>query len=289
MPIKLISRGKKMKKGMKIRRGTRYGLVALRSATKRVSPNIKRYVKAMVRRNIETKQAIPLGANNVPIRPYGLDGNGPHQLTTIDIGQIFEGMNKGTSNGERIGNEISVKKLTFKGFINLDSTKADVNAYKKNPMFVKMFVGRRRDTIQNPNTYATTNYTAFEDLFEAGPLVGHPDNLPTDMYQTINKQVYQVVATRFFKIGTSSPSNVPNDSAQWNNDFSFSKFFSIDLSKHVHTIQYEADYGTAEAVRNFGLYAWFLVCFANGSTLSIVDNLIPLECHYNINATYEDA
>lgn len=283
---------RKIKKSIVKRMGQKLGLNRYKRYSKYVPRPVKQYVKAMISRNVETKQCIPIGANNLPIRGYGIVPNGPHQLTTLDIGQIFDGMLQGTANGERLGNEIRIKKLTLKGFINLDSTKAEDATYLKNPMFVKMFVGRRKDTMANPNTYATTSYTAFQDLFEAGPLVGFPDNLPTDMYQTINNETYQIVARRFFKIGTSAPSNQPSGSAQWNNDFSFSKYFSIDLTKHVNVIKYEPDMGGGGVhgeVRNWGLYAWFLVCFANGATIDPITNNTPLEYHYNINATYEDA
>jgi hypothetical protein len=114
------------------------------------------------------------------------------------------------------------------------------------------------------------------------------------MTELINKQTYQICATRYFKIGTSAPSNNPSDSAQWNNDFKFSKNFSVDLSKHIDIVKFsqQPSQGTSGEVTNFGMYAWFLVSFANGATVGGSDGLtnwMPLECHFTVNSTYEDA
>jgi len=241
---------------------------------------VKAYVAKAINRKAELKHAAPLVRSNQAIRGYGLSG-GPTQLTCEDITTVFT-IPQGTADGQRIGDKIRVKSLNIKGFVNLDSSFADDPIYRKNPMYIKMFVGRRVDTIGDPNVIAG----GFSRFLSAGPVAAAPTNLPPDMYRYVNKELYRVYATRLFKIGVSAPSNVPNDSAQWNNDFHFSKNFSVSLNKHVDIVKY-SDGGIQPA--NVGFYVWFLVCFANGSAINLVDNNTPLEWHYDVNCTYYDA
>lgn len=246
----------------------------------RVTKAVKSYVKRAIHVKQELKHASPLVRQNVAIRGYGMSG-GPSQLTCEDITTVLT-IPQGTADGQRVGDKIKVKSLNIKGFINLDSSFADNPIYRKNPMYVKMFVGRRVDTVNDPNTITG----GFSKFLAAGPVAAAPTNLPPDMYRYVNKELYRVYATRIFKIGVSAPSNVPNDSAQWNNDFKFSKNFSISLNKHIDTVKY-SDGGNIPS--NVGFYVWFLVCFANGSAINLVDNNTPLEWHYDVNCTYYDA
>jgi hypothetical protein len=245
-----------------------------------ISKATKLYIKKTINRTSELKHATPYVQNNVAIVPYGIPPNGPHNITTEDLTTVLL-IPQGTQDGARIGDKIRVKSLNVRGYINLDSSKADSTMYLKNPMFVKMFVGRRIDGLFDPNTFGG----AYMNFLANGPTSTNPQNLPSDMYRYVNKDLYQIMATRTFKIGSSAPSNVPNDSAQWNNDFSFSKNFSINLSKHVNTVKY-SDYSANPT--NVAFYMWFLVSFANGATIGGLTNNAPLELHYDVNCTYYD-
>lgn len=248
----------------------------------RVGKALKAYIKKSIRVNTELKHAECFMNSNQGIRPYGVTPNGPHQLTTLNLNQVLT-IPVGTNDGQRIGDKIRVKSFNIKGYINLDSTKADDATFKKNPMLIKMFVGRRIDSTADPSTYGTS---AYADLFSTGPATTPPTNLPQDMYRYVNKDVYRIYATRYFKIGTSTPSNTPSDSAQYNNDFSFSRTFSVNLSKHIDVVKYSQGGITPS---NVAFYVWFVVCFANGSTPNVIDNNTPLEWHYDVNCTYYDA
>lgn len=252
-----------------------------------VSLAVKKYVQRTLHKNVETKTLIPYVVNNYPIRAYGVAPNGPHQLTTFDLLTPLDGVIQGTNNGQRLGDTIKIRKLKVRGYINLDSSKADDATFLKNPMYVKLFVGRRKDSIADPNVTVIPGVSnAFDNILQNGPIPAAPQNLPSDMYRMINNDTYKIYATRFFKIGTAAPSNIPNDSAQYNNDFSFAKQFSIDLSKHIDLIRYNP--GTTTIASNVGMYMWYFVCFANGSPVNTLTNA-PLECHFDVNVTYEDA
>lgn len=249
---------------------------------------VKKYVQHTLHKNVETKTLIPYTVNNYAISPYGIVPNGPHQLTTFDVLTPLDGVIQGTNNGQRLGDTIKIRKLKVRGYVNLDSSRADDPLYLKNPMYVKLFIGRRKDSIANPNTTVIPGVSnAFDNILQNGPIPAAPQNLPSDMYRMINNDTYKIYATRFFKIGNAAPSNDPSTSAQYNNDFSFARHFDIDLSKHIDLVRYNP--GTTTIASNLGMYMWFFVCFANGATVNPVNALAPLECHFDVNVTYEDA
>nr|WPR18609.1 MAG: capsid protein [Chemarfal virus 88] len=245
-----------------------------------VSKAVKVYLKKALKKSAELKTATPYVVNNSAIRAYGISPNGPSQLTTFALSDVLT-IPQGTGDGQRIGDRIRVKSMNVKGYINLDSQYAGDAAYLKNPMYVKLFVGRRLDTLANPNTISG----GFSKLLAAGPTSQSPTNLPADMYRYINKELYQILHTRKFKIGTSAPSNNPSDSAQYNNDFSWARNFSINLSKNIETVKF-SDGGSSPS--NVGLYMWFMVVFANGAAITTLTNT-PLECHFDVNCTYYDS
>lgn len=251
-----------------------------------VSNAVKSYVSRMVNTRAELKHATPINITNLEIDAYGTGANGPHQMTTVNLSSIFGTITQGSADGDRIGDKIRVKSFNLRGYVNLDSARANDEGYLKNPMLVKMFVGRRIDTITNPNTYVGTSTQGFEDFFRDGPLYLEPSNEPPDMYRYVNKDVYRIYATRFFKIGMSAPSNNPADSNQWNNDFKFSKNFNISLSKHINYVKFNsADVGAT----NVGFYVWFVVSWANGADVIDLSSKVPLECHMSVNCTYYDS
>jgi len=250
----------------------------------RVGQAVKAYVKRAIKTSTELKHAVPMSFNNQNIQAFGISPNGPNQCTSEEITRVLQ-IPQGSDNGQRIGDKIRVKSLTIKGYVNLNSALANEPDYNKNPMYVKMFVGRRVDTIADPNTYVSGGGTAFNNLFQNGPTATGPLNYPSDMYRYVNKDVYRIYTTRFFKIGMSAPSNNPADSNQWNNDFKFSKQFTISLNKHIDVVKY-FDGGINPT--NVGIYVWFVCCWANGSPVTTLTKL-PLEWHYDVNCTYYDA
>lgn len=240
-----------------------------------VSTVLKRYVKSAIKRNSETKFPLPLSANNVGIGPYNATSA---LLTTIDLTNVFD-IAQGTGQGGRIGDEITPTKLSFKGYINLQyqTVVADTTTLVQKPMYVKMVIGRQKNTMAQPANYS--------NLFQAGSTVAAPSNMPTDMLLNFNKDSYVIYATRVFKIGNSKPDVIANTDNSSNNDFSLARMFNINLIKHVPRLKYSDanDYPT-----NFGIYAWFLICAADGSIFGATNYPAP-EIHYTVEAAFKDS
>lgn len=255
----------------------------LKAGPQAISPNIVNYIKSMIARNVETKQARPVEGTDIDILPYSHATT--HSFTTLNLNQIFQGLTQGLGNGQRVGDEIKVKKLNFKGFINWDSSKIDNTQYRHIPLYVKMFVFKRKDSNDNPATYTGTSGTGENDILTDGFNATSPQNELTDLIRPFNTNVYKIFKTRTFKLGPAAVGNTPDISGQWNNDFAFSQRFSIDLSKHVNIVKY--DEGTPYQ-QNCAFYVGFMVAFANNSSITAT-TLPPVEIHYTVNMTYEDA
>lgn len=241
---------------------------------------IKQEIMREIHKEVETKTAIPASANNVEIQPYGVAN--PHGSTVIDFSPLWNSVAQGVQNGMRIGDKIKVQSLKFRGFVNFDSSNANNENYLKNPLYLKMIILRRKDSQTNPCFYGTTG---INDLLMNGPTATFPQSTPSDMWRYLNKDTYRVYKTKLFKIGTAATSNTVSDSNQYNNDFKLSQKFSIDLSKHVDIIKYQPSQVQAN---NVAMFAVFLVCFANGAPISLLQKPC-VEIHYDLEMKYEDA
>lgn len=240
-----------------------------------VPKTIKQYVKRVISRNVEMKRATPLSFSNQPILPYYWATANCSTVVALNVPIL--GLTRGTGAGQFIGNEIKVKQYTFKGFINLDSERANQTGYLKNPTFIRMVICRKKTD--------ELNVTNMNDFMQLGSNYTSPQNLPPDMWRKLNTDSYQIVGERRFKIGTSAPSNNPADSSQWNNDFKFSGSFSFDLTKHCgRYVKFDA----AGDPINQNLCAVFLMSYANGAIMSNT-GLPPIELHGDVEFHYEDA
>lgn len=251
-------------------------------ATAKVGKNVRTYVRSMLKHYTETKHAAPLYADNVQVLPYSLVT--PHSFTTLNLNQIFSNVNQGTGDGQRIGDKIKVNKLTFKGFINWDSSKLDIIGWRHLPLYVKMFVFRRQDSLENPAT-VTTPSLGESDILMNGAVAGAPNNLLSDMGRLFNKDVYRIFKTKTFKLGPAAVGDTPTTSGQWNNDFKFSQRFNINLSKHIDVVKYKEG---SLFQQNCAFYVGFLIAFGNNSTITATQQP-PVEIHYDVNMSYEDA
>lgn len=244
-----------------------------------VSKVVKAYVKKQINTKAELKWATPATANNLEIQPYGIAN--PNGSTHFSFTPMFQTITQGTGNGQRVGDTIRVKSLTLQGFVNFDPSHYGDTSYMKNPVYLKMIIYRRKDNVIDPCNYGTTGIS---DLLLNGAVSTHPQNLPTDMSRRFNTDVYKIYATRLFKLGNAAPSDSPNETGQYNNDFSLSTRFSVSLSKHVDKVKFNESGGVPT---NVAFHVAFLLCFANGYTPSSGQKPC-VEIHYDMNCSYHD-
>lgn len=231
----------------------------------KISYGLKHYIKKAIARSEETKFLQPLTVSNLLIAPY----DGTSQLCTVI--NLTTGLQcaQGTGQGDRIGDEINITSLMFRGFVNY----ANGGSGAQNlPIFIKMVVGRLKSGYAQP--------TNFSNLFQNGSSTTNPTNLPIDIIRNFNKDSWIIYTQKVFKLGFADPA-----AASGNNDFSQCKMFKMSLAKHIHRLKY-SDAGTNPT--NAGLYVWFLMCNANGNAMTAATAPNP-EIHYTFEVAYKDS
>lgn len=248
-----------------------------RRINKQVPKKIKSYVNRVLARNVENKLAQPYVFNNTPILPYGVAS--PTASTIIAVtSTMLNNITQGTGQGNRIGNEITVKSAHFKGFVNKLFGSGEGNTQANNACYLKMVLLRYKNSLDSP--------TILSGLMQNGSSSAPPNNLPSDMYRYFNKDAFIIFTTRMFKLGSTQ---TDTSSGQQNNDFSVSKYFKINLTKHLpKKIKYTDGFPDPT---NTQIYAVFLLCNYNGD--AIVTGTPPaypaVEIHGDVSLVYEDA
>ena len=241
-----------------------------------VSKTIKSYVKRAIATNVENKHTFATITNQL-IQPYGFSGT---LLTVIPIiGSSGVGIiSQGTGVSARLGNEIKVKQLMLKGWLNPIPVSA-VNV-DNGPFYVKMFIGKLKAGITSPTTFGS--------FFQVNNNNAAPQNTPFDIFRSANTEIFTIYNSKVFKIGYAATDvvNTVAVSGQPNNDFKLSQMFSINLNKHINKLKYD---DAATTPTNQGIYMWFVACKADGSAIAITATAGSTEIHMDIHMTYEDA
>lgn len=240
---------------------------------------LKRMVKKLIQKSAEKKMVnyvrmdMPIAgsdstttiANVIPVTPY---------TGALEIAQ-------GTSQDERVGNRIQIQRLTLKGSVFAIGYDLTINPNPQ-PTVVQMFV-----------YYDKTNPTIIpdpfgsNDFFQFGGSSADFRNDVVDGWAPINKDRYVCVVRKKFKVGFATYGGTGiavTQQSYTNNDFAFSRDFSVNLTKHcVSKVRYE-DLDFNPSTR--GLFcSW--VCFAaNGSAYPSTAQ--PCRVSFSVDATYTD-
>jgi len=256
-------------------------------------PTIKRMIKREIDRATEDKYVDVLNKGRTLVSPLNtsyFDDNNIIKLTPSNSDGSFGSLRvvQGLGAGQRIGNVIKIKKLTFKGTLIPLGYQSLTNPIVK-PLQVKMFLFYRRSipTVK-PGVQAYADFFAFngESQIIGADLVS--------MWAQPNEQAYRVLATKMFKVGRASNdqygSGITGPVNLRNNDFKLNANFNMDITNLVPKIvKYHADsVGPSTGdVLSRGLYAMFVPVAADGTELDA--SSMPLELSYALRMVYEDA
>lgn len=239
-------------------------------ATKMVTADeVKTIVKSQLSRALEDKIANPVRDSNLNIILNNI-GTGATS-TVIDISQVLEVI-QGVAQGERVGNRIRPKNITFRGHIEALNSIAQ-------PVCVKMIILRRRDAI--------VPLTNMSNFLQYGNTSQAPSGVPADLYAPINLDKYKVVKTRLFTLGGENAltgGNYVNYAAA--NGVRAMYRFSMNLTKYFpKVIKYNDN---TVIPTNAGLYVYFIGSYLSGS--SVFPNATPIaDISYVTSLTFEDA
>jgi len=250
-------------------------------------------VKAVLTRNVETK-SIQYFQDNVPVSDYqtGAYLGGPNTLFTgvLTPDSLLTPISLGTNSQQRIGNKITLSKVTLRGMINprtYQTTNTDESPSNNapSPFLFKIWIGYQRNTAYNEPEADYPNF------FQEGGNSASPSGTLMDTFRKINTDKYVVVATRMYKVGPQSiitSQNTPvvaNNQNYSNNEFKFCQRFSFDVTKYcVKAVKYN---DTNNQPNTRGLFWWVEAIDPTGTTFTA--GRFPAEMSYEVDIQYKDA
>ena len=241
---------------------------------------VKKMIKREVAKGVESKSRVDYNAAYSFY--YPAQGALYNSANTIQVsaGSTSLPIVQGTSDGARIGNEITVKKC------NLDM----------------VFYPTRYDASTNPNPeplvvtlvlfydkrIPTTFPTPVTDFYQFNSTTDSISGDLTDNIAPYNLDCYRIMATKTFKLGYSAytgSSSDPIPQYYTNNDYHLNQIVKWDITKYlVKTIKYN-DNNSDPTSR--GLWLQVLISPADGSMGAA--GVIPAKVSYCHTLYYEDA
>lgn len=239
--------------------------------------SVKKIVQETLARTVETKnlQFAPGGIHLLNVANSGWPSNNVLRLTP---GSGGPNLLQGTSQGQRIGNQITVKKLMFNFCLNALPYNASQNPVPA-AQLVRMVLFYERDfpnDVPNP----TTNF--FQLGTSSSPIQGNN----ADMIAPVNTDLYVYLAEKTFKVGFESypdpTTGVPMTGT--NNDFPLTVLCKWDVTKYVPKKMLFSDNSSEPTSR--GLFVCIMLAQANG-TLGQA-SVQPINMKYWTDLRYTD-
>jgi len=273
-------------------------------AKPKVSKPLKTYIKNAVKKEEETKLS-GISYTQCFVNPYNSEIIVQPVIPLIFTGQSTDNASlegllttgsiaptpsftdgpliaQGVGQGDRIGNQIHITGMTFKGFISLNPTVSTANK----PLYVKMFIGRLKNETLIPQQQQLAA------LFQLGNTNVPPTNTLTDINRYVNKNLFTIYATRLFKLGNLQSFDGTNNIT--NNDFKMTKFFRVSLTKHIGLLKYSNSYDglpTNQPTNNKACFVWFVMGNYDGTEVIYEDDVAnaPIQISYDLEYKYKDA
>lgn len=247
---------------------------------KRSKGGLKKLVRREIARNVENKSK---QSNLITKALYG-SASTSFQDNIVELGPGVDlVVTQGVGAGNRVGNRIKTKKLTWKGTMVPLPYNA-VNNSVPVPIQIKIWIFYdRTDPTAEPQP--TTNF--FQDGSSSRGFL----NDLVDMWSPINTDRYRILASKTFKLGyanyAGTHAGTGTEAQQFfaNNDFKYNANFSFNLTKHYpKNVRFDDNNGIPTSR---GLYALFQPVAADGSALPA--SSVPVGVQFMMDYVYEDA
>lgn len=259
-------RGKGRRYGRRLRRGRG----AVKFWKKSVPRPIRKYVKAIVHRNIENKMRYNY-ASNQPI-----ETGSPTTMTW----PLLPAIDLGTGTGNRIGNIIKPVKGVWKCVVNLLPYSTTTNSAAQ-PTWVKIWIVR---DLRASGQLATMDSTSFNAFFNGNNTTLGFQNNCLDTVLDVNTDNFRVLTTRMFKLGLANHISGPTNPSSYFDNSPASKIITIDYSKYVKKALKFQDGSTYAINENLYFVIQAVPCDGTGAS-----SQQKIEMHYTNRFYYEDA
>lgn len=245
---------------------------------KRKNPtaSFNKKVKAVISTLAENKSADYRGA--IPL-PASNNANYAVSIVPCTPFTSFLSIPQGVGQGERIGNQIRIKKLTMSGCVVPAGYSAGSNANPR-PVFVKLFFLTRKDA---PMEIASS----VSDIFQYGNSSEGFGVSLQNLMRKVNTDEWMYHTSKTFKVGFSAndgQGGIASNQYYNNNDFKLANLFSIDLTKFcVKNFKFD-DNSVNPSTRNIIMYP--ILYSADSTAVGAGEVLANLQ--YSLHVEYED-
>lgn len=250
---------------------------------RKVPTTVRRYVKAQIGKATEDK--FQEGEQFDPSAIITLQASSvqpTYFVNTVD--DVFGFVNQGTGQGERVGNEITLKKWIIRGALTQNPF------YIENPLqqlgssivYVDVYIGYRNDL----QIMSLSPLNELPNFYQSGNASSAPVGNFTELLDWVNKDVYTVLFHKRFKMGNNSN----------NNDFSLARTFSFNICSKLFKnakLKYNDNTGTVQNAKLNALALWCTAINGNGTnmfqTSTAVQRQSSYACSFSNNIMYTDA
>lgn len=239
---------------------------------RKVSKNVKSYVKRALANQLENKFTVSRAVNQNITTASG---------TTPYAVSLLPSLAVSNNRYSRQGNQIKIKKLTISGRVNLLPYNVTTNPIAS-PILVKIWilsVTSYKEIGAFSGSAAATGF--FND--STGP-TGFAGNV-LDILSPVSDD-FKVYAQKTIYLGcTSATNNFPSTSVGAFDNATMSAPFYFDVSKHLKSKIMYNDTSSASIPQNKNLWVVIQPIDAFGNTSGVVQ----CEAHHVISCSYEDA
>jgi len=251
-------------------------------APKRKAAPLKAMIRREIARNVENKTQQYYNFQRVLEVPSTGAAFTTANIFPVGVDPSSLVISQGAGQGQRIGNKIKTKKLTFKGTFNPTSYDAITNPNPQ-PNQIKMWIFYDKTDVTAVPTPLSSN-----DFFQDGSTSRSFSSDLADMWSPVNTDRYRVLATKTFKLGFASGNGTGAAAIQQffaNNDFKLNCNFSFDLTKHYPQMVNFQDTTAVPTTR--GLFCMVEYVLASGAPIGTGSRAVNMQ--YVIDYHYEDA
>lgn len=199
----------------------------------RVSVSVpKKIVKSMIKKELARSLENKRGAGEVQSLVLGT-----YTATPVSQSQtLVPTLSQGTAEYQRIGQQVTVKKVVLRGYIRPKLANATDGFYTTAEKLwnVRMIIGKPRNiNSQSVQGVVPLSIGDLNNLFRDG-VDNKPfaSNNPLSLIRPTNKFYWKICYDRIHRIGISSNGAATNQGLKSdNNNYPINKFFTIDLTK----------------------------------------------------------
>lgn len=245
---------------------------------------LRKMVKREIARNVENK-TFQVFDDNYDILPSNSPGFDANIIPVTPYSGAFLTISQGLGQGQRVGNRIKVKKLTFKGCVYPKAYNVTTNPTPA-PVQIKFWFFYDKEEPQAIPTPQTSG-----DFLQFGNTALGLGNRLFDQMAPVNTDRYRVLTTRTVKVGystyggTGATGSLPLQGNLSNNDFKMNANVSVDLMPYIVKDVVFRDAATTPTTR--GVFMMAQAVYANGSPLA--STTIPAEMNWMSDLEFEDA